>query len=258
MFKWIPKKRRATQRYETAAVGLLVLGGAFLIVPSFLGGAAGASALSALRPLGLLLGVVGGALKGLGRMAARRLALHEGQAYRAAGPFEKMGPFFNSEVAAHLAAAELALNRARPRPSSWSSDVFEIIRWERLEAVVEALFLQAGFKTESRSHGAGGGMDVWLYSRHQPGAPVSLVHCGHGPGKPIGVEGIRDMLGMMMAQSVMRGQYVTTSTYTEEAVAFARNHGINLLDANGLLALIGRRTPEQQQALLDLALEGAS
>lgn len=41
-----------------------------------------------------------------------------------------------------------------------------------------------------------------------------------------------------------------------QAAAFARQNGVNLLDVNGLLGLIARRTPEEQAALLAVALEG--
>lgn len=47
---------------------------------------------------------------------------------------------------------------------AWSRQVFEGIEWRRFEALCEALFGQAGVRTESQSHGADGGVDIWLYS----------------------------------------------------------------------------------------------
>jgi restriction system protein len=41
-----------------------------------------------------------------------------------------------------------------------------------------------------------------------------------------------------------------------EAIAFGEANGIKLHDMASLLALIATRTPQQQQALLDVALEG--
>ena len=135
--------------------------------------------------------------------------------------------------------------------------MFAAIEWRRFEAVVEALFAQAGFETKSLSHGADGGVDIWLYSKHQPdGKPVSIVQCKHWKGKPVGVDKVRELRGVMAARDVRRGQFATTSTFTADAIAFARQNGINLLDVSGLLALIAQRTPEQQEALLDVALEG--
>ena len=52
------------------------------------------------------------------------------------------------------------------------------------------------------------------------------------------------------------GSYVTSSTFTAEAAAFAKANGIQMLDGAALLKLIGQRTPEQQAALLAVAYEG--
>lgn len=72
----------------------------------------------------------------------------------------------------------------------------------------------------------------------------------------MGVDKIRELRGVMAAKNVRRGQFATTSTFTPDAVTFARDNGINLLDVDGLLGLIGKRTAEQQDALLGVALEG--
>jgi restriction system protein len=131
-----------------------------------------------------------------------------------------------------------------------------VIEWRRFEALVEALFAQAGFETRSQSHGADEGIDVWLHSRSDPGTPVSVVQCKHWQGKRVGVDKVRELRGVMAAKNLSRGQFATTSTFTEDAIAFAKENGINLLDVQGLLALIATRTKVQQDALLAVALEG--
>ena len=64
------------------------------------------------------------------------------------------------------------------RDTTWSLDVFGAIEWRRFEAVCEVLFAQAGFTTESQSHGADGGVDIWLYSKHATG-PAAIIQCKH-------------------------------------------------------------------------------
>lgn len=139
---------------------------------------------------------------------------------------------------------------------TWRAAVFDVIEWRRFEAVVEALFAQAGFETKTQSHGADEGIDIWLYSRSNPAAPVSVVQCKHWQGKRVGVDKVRELRGVMAAKNVSRGQFATTSTFTEDAIAFAKDNGINLLDVQGLLALVATRTEGQQDALLAVALEG--
>lgn len=142
------------------------------------------------------------------------------------------------------------------RPTAWSAAVFDQIEWRRFEALVEALFAQAGFETRSQSHGADGGVDIWLHSRHQPGAPVSIVQCKHWAGKQVGVDKVRELRGVMAAKSVKRGQFATTSTFTAQAIEFARDNAIALLDASAILDLIAKRSPAEQAALLAIATEG--
>lgn len=138
--------------------------------------------------------------------------------------------------------------------SSWSPAAFAAIEWHRFEALCEALFAQAGFETRTQSHGAGGGLNIWLHSRHSKGL-MSIVQCKHWQGKPVGVKEMRKFYDVMRSHELQRGIYATTSTFTEDALQFAKNKYINAMDGNKLLALIATRTPEQQQALLAVANE---
>ncbi|MDE2417650.1 MAG: restriction endonuclease [Burkholderiales bacterium] len=145
--------------------------------------------------------------------------------------------------------------KTREAATNWSPAVFAAIEWRRFEAVCEKLFAQAGFETKSQSHGADGGVDIWLHSRNAEG-PVAVVQCKHWQGKAVGVKEMREFFGVMSSHKLQRGTYATTSTYTLDAQQFAKDNGINALDGKGLLALIAKRTPEQQQELLDVAYEG--
>ena len=149
-------------------------------------------------------------------------------------------------------------NHAEPASTQlteWSPAVFAAIEWRRFEAVCETLFGQAGFETRSQTHGADGGVDIWLHSRHAEG-PVAVVQCKHWRGKTVGVREIREFYGVMTSNQLKRGTYATTSTYTADAMQFAKQNGINALNGDALLAQIASRTPAQQQALLAVAFEG--
>ena len=141
------------------------------------------------------------------------------------------------------------------RSISWNKQVFADIEWRRFEAVCERLFAQSGFKTKSQSHGADGGVDVWMYSAHAEG-PVSIAQCKHWRGEVVTVKEIREFFGVMASHKLQRGTFVTTSTFTADAQKFANENGINALDGDKLLKLIATRTPEQQKEMLDIAYEG--
>lgn len=143
----------------------------------------------------------------------------------------------------------------RAKAGEWGPKVFEAIEWRRFEAVCEKLFAQAGFETRAQSHGADGGVDIWLHSRHAEG-PAAIVQCKHWQGKQVGVKELREFYGVMSSHQLKRGTYATSSTFTADAMTFAKDNGISALDGSGLLTLIARRTPAQQRELLQTAYEG--
>ena len=150
---------------------------------------------------------------------------------------------------------DVPASRVRQRPAQWSRQVFEDIEGRRFEAVCEQLFGQAGFETRSQPHGADGGVDIWLHSRHAQG-PAAIVRCKHWHGQPVGVRELREFHGVMASHQLKRGTYATSSTFAADAARFAKENGINALDADRLLALIAKRTPQQQGDLLATAHEG--
>ena len=163
-----------------------------------------------------------------------------------------------ASTAATAAANQPHLAARHAPPERWSREVFELIEWRRFEAVVEALFAQAGFETRSQAHGADGGVDIWLYSiNHAKGdAPVSIVQCKQWMRQKVGVKEVRELRGVMAQHSIVRGQFVTTSDFSADAREFAEGNGIGLHDVDGLLRLIATRPPKQQEALLRVAFEG--
>lgn len=142
----------------------------------------------------------------------------------------------------------------RRRESEWNPKVLQDIEWRRFEAVCEALFAQGGFETRSQSHGADGGVDIWLHSKNSDG-PAAIVQCKHWT-KPVGVKEVREFFGVMASHQLKRGTYVATSGFTPDALKFAKENGINAMDGDRLLALIATRSPEQQRQVLEVAYEG--
>lgn len=140
---------------------------------------------------------------------------------------------------------------------SWTQALFDQVSAQQFDAVCEALFAQGGFEIRGQSHGAAGGVTLWLYSRHaQQGkdSPAAVAWCKQWSGQPVGVRELHPLLDLMHSAQLKRGTCATSSICSENARKFAKDNGINLLDRTGLLALIAGRTPAQQQALLALAL----
>jgi restriction system protein len=260
MAKHTKAQARAARRREDAAFTFLFTGVIFVIGPLALRASPLGKGLVWIIPVGLLVLALGALLLVMGPLRKRRAAPAASHAEYVPTLLTKLEVPDEDLVAAEFerASGEVKVARLRkpPRPAGWGPDVLRVIEWRRFEAVIEALFQQAGMKTKSQSHGADGGVDVWLYSRQKPDLPVGLVQCKHWSAEPVGADKIRELLGAMAAKKVGRGIFATTGTFTAEASRFGRDNGIDLLDVDRLLDLIAKRTPEEQRALLDTALEG--
>ena len=255
-------KRRAQEALAPKLIGAGLL---LAIVPLFLCASPIGLGLRSLQPVGWLLLLVGCGLlwwQSHRQRAAAPVAPDASSVRQSPRPFARTSDAlpqverFVAGVAPPRSHSQALDGSAVRELKTWGPAVFEVIEWRRFEALVEALFAQAGFETNSQSHGADEGIDIWLYSRNRPGVPVSLVQCKHWKGRRVGVDKVRELRGVMAAKNVTRGQFATTSTFTPDAEAFAKDNGINLLDVQGLLGLIAKRTGEQQAALLEVATEG--
>lgn len=243
------ERRHERARQELAGKGwtAIFLGIVLLVVaPAFLTGPIVGALGPALRPAGWVALAVGAVLLGLHyivRRQAARVEVEPAAARTAAqpAPTERREPALST--APHAS-----------QESQWSPTVLHAIEWRRFEAVCEALYAQAGFTTRSQSHGADGGVDIWLQSKHSD--VPRIVQCKHWQGKALGVKEMREFFGVMASHQLKSGTYVTSSTFSAEAAAFAKANGIHAQDGAALLKLIGQRTPEQQAALLAVAYEG--
>lgn len=233
------RRSRASANLLGSGLSALLVGSMLLLAPLLLKASPLTRALGpGLQTPGLMALFVGAVLVALHYLLRRQ------PAQQAAG--QRSDPGFT----AHSAEA----HPASPA-KSWSAQVFHDIEWRRFEAVCEALFAQAGFEARTQSHGADGGVDIWLHSRHAEG-PAAVVQCKHWVGKQVGVKEMREFFGVMASHQLKRGTYATSSTFTADALRFAKDNGISALDGAGLLALIAKRTSEQRQALLATAYEG--
>ncbi|CAN5839513.1 hypothetical protein BH11PSE13_BH11PSE13_16220 [soil metagenome] len=245
------------------------------VIPALLHGAIAEGVEQALRPAGWVALILGAVLLGLHYTMRRGTAAAEwrgydddaandvvGRSVDASSSF-KRDPILEFEEtypapSPSLSTAEtmyaLHMPAATPlqhREQVWGPQVLTTIQWQRFEALCEAFFAQVGFATHAKSHGEQGGVDLWLRSKRMD-AP-RIVQCKHRPSKPVGLKELRDFFSVMKANQLQHGSFVTSSTFTPDALAFAKEHGIQAQDGAALLKLISLRTPEQQAALLAVA-----
>ncbi len=155
-----------------------------------------------------------------------------------------------------LLIADTSLQEMREaEPTSWSLTVLKSLEWKRFETLCAEYFRLAGYIPEETRIGADGGVDIRVY---KPGTekPFGIVQCKAWTTYRVGVKPVRELYGIMAAEGVANGMFMTSGDFTSEALAFAEGKRLRLVTGETLLNYIGKLSNENQQALLTVALEG--
>jgi restriction system protein len=130
-----------------------------------------------------------------------------------------------------------------------------MLEWKRFELLCAKYYEAVGFKSETLRCGADGGIDVKLF-KIDPTKPLAVVQCKAWNSHSVGVKEIRELLGVMAHEQAGRGVFITTSTYTKDALEFGSANPIQLLDGTGFVIKLRDLPKERQDALLKFAFEG--
>jgi restriction system protein len=107
--------------------------------------------------------------------------------------------------------------------------------------VIRDLFQAMGFDTYQTTPSRDGGVDcVAHYTKSVVGGKYIIQAKRYVHKVP--VEAVRDLAGALDHERASKGILVTTSDFTEAGHAFARGKPIELINGNGLLALIKEHT----------------
>ena len=139
--------------------------------------------------------------------------------------------------------------------SQWTFEALKALEWKRVELLCAKYYEAIGFKCETIRCGADGGIDVKLF-RIDPNKPIAIIQCKAWNSSQVGVAPVRELLGVMTSEKVARGIFLTTSTYTKDAIAFAEANPIQLLDGPGFLKKLQDLPEAAQAALLKFAFDG--
>jgi restriction system protein len=138
---------------------------------------------------------------------------------------------------------------------AWTLDALRALEWKRFELLCAKYYEAVGFKSETIRCGADGSIDAKLF-KIDPNKPLAVVQCKSWNAQQVGVKEVRELLGVMAHEKVGRGVFITTSTYTKDALGFAADNPIQLLDGEGFVKKICDLPRASQDALLKFAFEG--
>jgi restriction system protein len=173
-------------------------------------------------------------------------------------------PDSTPDRAAHATMNDHAETSAAPEiPLAWTLQALRSLEWKRFELLCADYYALLGFRSVSQARGADGGVDVRLYKdkgdgdgRGEGGGPLAIVQCKAWNGAPVSVKPVRELLGSMAHEKVARGIFITTGNFTRDAVLFAQDNAIQLLDGEAFLYKLLALPAAQSGQLLAGAFAG--
>jgi restriction system protein len=136
----------------------------------------------------------------------------------------------------------------------WTVAILRDIEWKRFEVVCSEYLKMVGFIATETNIGADGGVDIRI---HKPGVDNSagIVQCKAWNSYKVGIKPVRELFGVMAAERISTGIFMTSGEFTTEAEQFAKGK-ITLVSGERLLSLICKLAAADQDRLLNIALEG--
>jgi len=148
---------------------------------------------------------------------------------------------------------------ATPAPaideSRWNMGLLKALEWKRFKILCATYFEAIGLRSRRTHAGPDGGVDIRLYPEGST-TPGILVQCKAWREWPVGVALVRELFGVMAAEKVREGILVTTSTFTPEAIAFAKGKNIHLIDGEDFLGKLLALDEARQHTIRKLVTEG--
>jgi hypothetical protein len=135
------------------------------------------------------------------------------------------------------------------RPVIFSLELLNALEWRRFEQLVTWYFHKTGFAAKRSRVGADGGVDI-LLTRPSETTPFAYVQCKAWHVYNVGVKPVRELLGVMAANRISAGYFVTTGNFTAEAVEFAVGQSLKLVTGKYLLEKLNSLSESDRSELL--------
>jgi len=125
-------------------------------------------------------------------------------------------------------------------PSERATGPFDIhaLSGQEFEYVIKTLLTEMGFKAELTERTGDGGIDIIAKLDKPFVGGRYLFQCKrYGDGNMVGAPEVRDFYGAVMADRAVKGIFITTSDFTNQAKEFASQSGIEIVNLSKLLQL---------------------
>lgn len=135
---------------------------------------------------------------------------------------------------AFLSALRASLNSRRLEQQTGVESLHKL-GWKQFENLLGEAYRRQGYAVkETLGGGADGGVDLVLRRNGE----TILVQCKRWKEKPVPVQTVRELFGVLTDCKANAAKLVATTRFTSDAAAFARGKAIELVDSQALLQLI--------------------
>jgi len=147
------------------------------------------------------------------------------------------------------------IHSGRSNAQSWTMEVLKSLEWKRYEELCVQYLVEQGCRAEVTPLGADGGIDIKVFGNNSE-KPIAIAQCKAWGYKNIKVDLVRALYGVMAAERIPHGIFLTTTDFTSEAKDFAKGKPLQLISASEFLDLLQKLPDDKQKRLLDFATSG--
>ncbi len=138
-------------------------------------------------------------------------------------------------------------SRGRLLDGQKNIETIRALSWLDFEHLVGEAYRRQGFTIEETGGGgADGGVDLLL----RKGTEKTVVQCKRWRERQVGVNVVRELYGVMVAEGAVRGIIVSSGTFTPDAVSFASGKSLTLVDGPALETLVGSVQKVERPAMI--------
>lgn len=138
-------------------------------------------------------------------------------------------------------------------PLKWDKSFLKSLEWKRFEEISMEYLRIKNCMANVTCTGADGGIDIKISDSN--GKVFAIGQCKSW-GKPIGVSLIRELYGIMAADNIRHGIFLTTSEFSKDALEFAKGKNLLLIDSDEFISLVNNLDEIERKRLDNLARSG--
>ncbi len=136
--------------------------------------------------------------------------------------------------------------------NSLSLEKLQTIDPIEFENLVKFLLTKMGFNASTTKASGDGGIDIIALNEQPIVGGKYVIQCKrYASGNNIGEPTIRELFGVMHAENANKGILITTSDFSKQAVIFAQDKAIELINGNELMKLFAKYSTEIGDTYID-------